>query len=102
MRLEASHDAAAPRISGAGERCFDLGRVVAVVVVNDDPGFLALELEPAAYALELRKSVCRLLEGEADFKASRDRGKGGERIVPSGNIALGIAELLVVLPDLEA
>ena len=69
VRLEDDHDAARVELARGRERRADLGRVVAVVVDDADPGRAALRLEAALDAAEALERVGGGAERHVDARA---------------------------------
>jgi len=81
MRLEDGHDAAITRIARGAQGCDDLGRMMPVVVHDQDSVFLSLDLEPAVGVLEFAEGQCDFVEWDLEFQPGGQSGQSIQRAV---------------------
>ena len=101
MGLEHDQDAL-PQPARGGERRFDLGRVMAVVVNDAHAARLAAGLEPAAHPLERPQGLGDVAEAHLDLEPHRGRGQRVEHVVAAGGVDLDLARVAAEGLDAEA
>ena len=72
----------------------DLGRMMAVVVDDQDPVRLATHLEPPLGAAELAQARRQALERHAELEADGDGGQRVQQVVASRHVQLQATERL--------
>ena len=85
MRLKGD-DNPSPERTGGLEHRGDLGRVVSVVVDDEDAVRLAANVEPPLRAAKVPEAGRGLLEGHAQFRGDGDRGQRVLQVVPARHL----------------
>ena len=85
VRLKRDDDAAVQR-ARRGQHRRDLGRMMAVVVDDENAARLAADLEPALGAAELAQAGGDPLERHAELQPDRDGGERVQQVVPPRHV----------------
>src|SRR5688500_5583714 len=102
MRLkDDDRPAPAGAVLRRGERCKDLGRMVAVIVDDRNAVCRPFELKTAIRVFESRKSFGDRSEFNIELKADRGRSESVVYIVLSRDGKVYLAEYLADAPDFE-